>query len=377
MTEINYVIEGGRERCAVRSPSGWLCQLPDGHRELHTINYSEAPDPVMYRRANGHDYKQASQPAEPERPVERAGWPDQAAQAENETDQPALLDLVRQYGTMCASYGSAVGLGHEGNRVPVDALFDRIAALVPQRPTISAPDADFREWSERQLMDALGVDQLPDVIPAIERLKSEVERLLDDDTLTDLARALRERDEARAEVVRLMTKVLVVQADRDDYAARLKAADGSWARVAAERDELKAALVEMKPAADPSVLSVPQIPEGAHLVGNSGTRYQRDGKTEWWRYEQNGDGIFVRTLGTILDTDAPVTVVKREPRTWPKLDDAGSDVRKVEVHGQGIWTRMPRTPNAWTQGIQVRTLGQLRELGEVIEVFDDDPGGAA
>lgn len=153
--------------------------------------------------------------------------------------------------------------------------------------------------------------------------------------------------------------------------------------VALDAENVTSALAEIKrlkagaPASDPSVLSLPRVPDGATLVGPLGLRWTAIGRRGLYACPEMTTSL---RLGELLDEYGSLTVEiapAREPRTWPKLDDADSTVRKVEVHGQGIWTRMPRTPNAWTQGIQVRTLGQLRELGEVIEVFDDEPGGAA
>jgi hypothetical protein len=63
----------------------------------------------------------------------------------------------------------------------------------------------------------------------------------------DLPGHQRVRDRVLAAIVREMAgqdapEVAAAQGDRDDYAARLRATDQSWAKVAAERDQLREAL---------------------------------------------------------------------------------------------------------------------------------------
>lgn len=340
MTEINYVIEGGRERCAVRSPSGWLCQLPDGHRELHTINYSEAPDPVMYRRANGHDYKQASQPAEPERPVERAGWPDQAAQAENETDQPALLDLVRQYGDAREAAGLAIGDDPEEMHRRAEAaavLRDRIAALVPQQP------------------DA------PTFLAAVNKLTIE-------------------RDAARAELHGHLDSVDRLAGELNDARAEVE----RYARLLKTQASNFAAANESTAQSDPSVLSLPQVPPGTVALVGREHRWVRsyDGK---WRLGAAGHGAPGLPLVEVLRIEGSVTVVKREPRTWPLIDGAPDGVQAVKGASGKVWRRSDGVtePPLWCwedesynrHGFHPFALVQHVD-GPLTEVFDDEPGGA-
>jgi septal ring factor EnvC (AmiA/AmiB activator) len=57
--------------------------------------------------------------------------------------------------------------------------------------------------------------------------------------------AEREMDLYRAEIARITAQRDEARADRDDYAVRLKAADQSWTRLAAERDRLRELLDEI------------------------------------------------------------------------------------------------------------------------------------
>jgi hypothetical protein len=77
----------------------------------------------------------------------------------------------------------------------------------------------------------MGADEVADEILAAYR--REVSRITAarDEYRDNAILHVRERDEARA--------------DRDDYAARLRAADQSWTKLAAERDHLRALVAEI------------------------------------------------------------------------------------------------------------------------------------
>jgi hypothetical protein len=147
-----------------------------------------------------------------------------------------------------------------------------------------------------------------------------------------------------------------------------------------------AALVPQQP--DPLVLSLPTVPEGAVALvgGQSGQRWTGHGVSNW----MNVVGGAIAAIGIVLHREGSVTVEMappREPRTWPKLDGAPDGVRKVQVkrgNGPGfVVTR--RRDNLWAEGIdrapdtvdrdQCYCWGELLELGELVEVFDDEPGG--
>lgn len=338
---------------------------------------------------------------EPERKVERAGWPEQAAEepdevvhyripgdasaltlcgldvwadgtsvtehagsancvacraAADEDKLPApsvLLDLVRQYGAARLDAHRTFQLGaldlSAGHRATASELLDRIAALVPQQdryePHVDGPrEPTEQERADHDLMSALDVEQLDEVLPAIDRLKMRVDHLRNWRSEHD--KRERERDEARAKVERLR-RLLKEQAS--NFAAAAVRAN-----------------------ADPSVLSLPQVPAGtvALIGGTSGrrfTRVDRDGPKDWWNAD---DGR--QSLTSLLELEGSVTVVKREPRTWPRIPAESDMPRKVTVNGE-VYEIEPGTNGYINQehGGSSWSLPELRVLGDVTEVVDD------
>jgi hypothetical protein len=125
-----------------------------------------------------------------------------------------------------------------------------------------------------------------------------------------------------------------------------------------------------------AVLCLPEVPEGAvALKGNStGDRYVPHATRGSWVAPN-----YTGALHVVLAREHPegVTVEfapPREPRTWPKLDDAPSDVGAVEVEGFGEWKRLTPTSALFgstdpERGIdRPLSLAGLRELGDVTEV---------
>lgn len=66
---------------------------------------------------------------------------------------------------------------------------------------------------------------------------------MNEDQLYDAAEC--EMDLYRAEITRITAQRDEARADRDDYAARLKAVDQSWSKLAMERDKLRELLDEI------------------------------------------------------------------------------------------------------------------------------------
>ncbi|GAA0738494.1 hypothetical protein Drose_04495 [Dactylosporangium roseum] len=140
---------------------------------------------------------------------------------------------------------------------------------------------------------------------------------------------------------------------------------------------------EEQPAqAVPLVLTLPQVPEGAVALigGESGMRYPRrdDVSAPVWLDPKRGNAT--TTLAEILDYEGSVTVVMREPRTWPKLATEAEDPNVVDVVAEdGLFTHrwIRREGSAFyrcsgrPRCCKSRTLAGLRELGDVTEVFDD------
>jgi hypothetical protein len=140
---------------------------------------------------------------------------------------------------------------------------------------------------------------------------------------------------------------------------------------------------------DPLVLSLPTVPDGATaliVLSEEGdeVRFVREGHG-WVRGPNDVRGIW--RLGTILSEWGDARVVMREPRTWPKLDEPQRLAEVLEVQGHGRFhiavrrelgnTTYVHEDDIDEHGVQrglTWTLGRLRELGDVIEVFDE-PGG--
>lgn len=251
----------------------------------------------------------------------RAGVPAAAPELQ-QADASPVLDLVRKACLREFETGLRQGQGNiaESGRLrrEADDLRARIAALVPQRP-VQARDClgelfwqhDFcgEVYSDRKNHERFcdpGGPWRPLLVGGAPAPESGI--------LAHARTALHERDAARAEVERLTVELL---------------------EVVTERDEARAEIERLVAQPDPLVLSLPEVPEGTEaLTGiESGRRYARgtdsSGETVW------AAGIIGGTLGEVLDGEPDGVRVElalpREPRTWPKLDDAPDGVSKVEV----------------------------------------------
>jgi hypothetical protein len=156
--------------------------------------------------------------------------------------------------------------------------------------------------------------------------------------------------------------------------------------IQAEFDEL-ASFVTVR-LVDPLVLSLPQVPEGAvRLIASNGVRWL-PGSDGVWTREDMPDLEF--RLGELLDSVESVTVEMappREPRTWPKLDDAPDGVSKVRVRRtdgtqfvcarrrDGFWASASAFADPENAELnETFTWGELLGEGDVTEVFDDEAG---
>jgi hypothetical protein len=315
MTEIKYVIEEGRQipsdvtRVTDRQGDAWSLLGPDLWRcDKSDIGSNVDGDHLRFEWGP----LTVTAVREPERKVERAGWPEEAAHWTDDADGDPVI-AVRE------------------------------------------PDRAVEVERYQRLLK----EQASNFLAATDKLVAE-------------------RDESRAWADRLAHSVLTrfgIELDKGEEAEVWRIAhDVLWS--------------DTEPVAaqpDPLVLSLPTVPPetvALAVLSDEGdeVRFVRSG-LGWVRGPNDVRGIW--PLGTILSEWGDARVVMREPRTWPKLDPPPAldpslnDVRTVEVHGRGIWKRIPRGGDAWTQGQAVRTLHQLRELGDVTEVFEDEPGGGA
>lgn len=101
-------------------------------------------------------------------------------------------------------------------------------------------------------------------------------------------------------------------------------------------DDLAAEVKRLLAPADPSVLSLPQVPPGTVALitrnrdGDEVRFIPAPGHPDSWVMASGsptGDWLLVEILRAF---DGSVTVVMREPRTWPKIDNAPDDLKKVE-----------------------------------------------
>jgi hypothetical protein len=187
-------------------------------------------------------------------------------------------------------------------------------------------------------------------------------------------------------------------AERDDYATLMKLTAAERDEARAEVERLKGALaaeeegrrqdwVDRLTPPDPLVLTLPQVPEGAVLVGPRGMEYtsyeiaeERGGGRRWECGSWHGG------LGSVLDVEGSVRVelAPREPRTWPKLDEENADLPSVvSVERHGVWRRLALPDDRLYEqsdgfgAIKVTLrlpLSGLQLLGDVTELLDE-PGG--
>lgn len=226
-----------------------------------------------------------------------------------------------------------------------------------------------------------------------DRIEAEVNRLRGRANgwtvaVENVRRVEAERDEALAEVERLKANVRAEGEISDSYAAW-----ADWlAHAAIERlgvpltdeghDEvwevaLKALQAPATPAPDPLVLSLPSVPDGATALVASNedgipVRFERRGPDGWAR----DDDEPAWGLIYILREFGAVSVVMREPRTWPAIDDAPEEVKAVRGVSGRIWRRSEPDPREWEcaeDGRSCLSFGDLQSFdGPLVEVFDED-----
>lgn len=130
--------------------------------------------------------------------------------------------------------------------------------------------------------------------------------------------------------------------------------------------------------AAPLVLRLPEVPEGAVALTfrQDPAKPIRFTLTEGplaWRMVDDAGEVHYWALIDLLAHYGPVEVEMappREPRTWPKLDDAPDyedAPRVVDVAGEGRWVL--EGVRYVYPGASPRSLHELRELGDVTEVF--------
>jgi len=103
--------------------------------------------------------------------------------------------------------------------------------------------------------------------------------------------------------------------------------------------------------------------------------------------EQPHSGVAMRTLREaqeLLFAELREPVVMREPRTWPRLDGASDDVRKVRGASGRLYYRIGI--DAWSplsgasedsERPTARRFSHWQEAdGPLTEVFEDEQGGA-
>jgi hypothetical protein len=278
---------------------------------------------------------------------------EETAPEPQQADASPVLDLVQQYGAESYEQGVAAGQRSEGAEDHYDdkarALFARIAALVPQQPVGGDPalersrhephvdgprEPSAQERADHELMTALGVDRLEDVLPAIERLKAEGE---------DWMRRFREQADRGDQAAQ---QILTLHRERNEAASARDAAIDALIKTRAEREAAEreveryrrllksqasnfAAATAAQP--DSLVLSLPEVPEGAVALRGETTGH-RWTETEFGRWVDEETGQ-VRGFLQVLEREHVVRVElapPREPRTWPKPDDAPKDLRAVQ-----------------------------------------------
>lgn len=378
MTEIKYVIEKGQDvpddviRVMDDEQDVWRRSEADESQwrtvEMHgepctgdwtpanvmsatwgplTVTAVREPDPICDAATcdkPGHRHVDEIFPPEPERKLIGPPHAHLDAPCTDKCYEPApadvsvLLDLVRQYGEeIGASVAASECAGpndvwlHEQAAL---AILDRIAALVP-------PSA-------------------PDFLASINKLTIE-------------------RDDARSERDQLMEALEGFAADRETGRAEV---ERLTEKLAATQEVVNGFMR----APDPSVLSLPQVPDGAvALVG--GRRWVRSERApEKWKLADGPHPHALAGLGAVLDTEGPVTVVMREPRTWPRLDGAPEDVKAAKGASGNVWRPSDGVtePPLWCwedessnrHGFHPFSLVQQLD-GPLTEVFEDETGGAA
>lgn len=281
----------------------------------------------------------------------------------------ALLDLNRRL-------AAAPGRTEQARDVDGDPLWihacGRVEARASGAPSEWSCDDDTAPW--RPLLvateSAAPEDELTRLRYEVQRLESDNERLnrIHDTDEKAVMEVLGERDENYEWAERLSQAIAEhLGVDIGEHSN----ANLPW----------QAALIALEDAAapDPLVLRLPEVPEGATLVGiESGRRYTEqdpcaDGTRIW------SDGPIGGTLGEVLDGEPDGVRVElappREPRTWPKLDDQSDDdlPDAVTVDGE-VWRRVSSGGVLFSDGTSGMTLAELRTTGDVTEVFDDEAG---
>ncbi len=298
--------------------------------------------------------------------IDTAGYvrPIVIAEPDPPADTSTLLDLVRQYGSQRYMHGLDLGAAlpaTQGHEAASEALLDRIAALVPQLPVQARSLRGRPMWQHGcDAIDECDFQPSPDHCPRgpwRPLLVGDIPAPEETDDRIALDHVRKVRDSFRRQ--------------RDEARARVKLLEADLEALAEERQQ----------AAQPGplVLSLPRVPEGATLRGvQTGKLYDWDDEGHGWRC-----GRWIGSLGELLSLREPVGVrvemaPPREPRTWKVITALSDDLRKVEVQGHGTWFRYQhRDTDIWHQGDgSARVLfSTLLALGDVTEVFDDEPGG--
>lgn len=419
-----------------RMPEGWWCCNMDAphtctqHTDAEVLAFApltvtavrEQPaEPVSGLCVVAADGVSCSVVAEEHRRIYHGGLPPAEPQ---QADVSPLLDLVRQYGgaeaeAMSCARGSAAW---QRANAESDMVFARIAALVPQQPVqacnfegtpmwqhactaVSAYPQRPQSGRECSFCPNLDGDWRPLLVAAPDGDRTPEVLPTDAELDIQIGEVTRERDEARAGWKRscaLLDEVAgllgvpetgdLLSAVTERLALSSRLADMASLRER-ERDEARAAvqslkaelarvnmlLIEATPQPDPMVLRLPEVPEGTvALTGvESGRRYVL-GVVNSWRDEVTAQ---VMPLYRVLERERTVRVElapPREPRTWPKLDDAPQDLIHVRGASGTLYTRWTTNGvSEWRCDRAVRgtSFGELLELdGPLTEVLDREAG---
>jgi len=318
---------------------------------------------------------------------------------------PDVLDLVRQYGAAAHNdgyFGASARplfarIEAEVQRlqgiaaVPTDAELDfevqrlrdengKVRGLALELAATEqmlkvALDDEARGWSDWGLMQALGVEQLTDVMPAIERLKAAQP----DPRILSLPQArAKSGDRVWQHVPCGWPNPWDWEVDQPQDDCQECNKPGPW----------RPLLVADAP--DPStpvVLSLPQVPEGAvalvfHQEPAKPIRFTRVEGPLGWRMVDDAGAAHYWGLLDLLVHYGPVTVElapPREPRTWKQLDDAELAEAPPRVRVGNLYFRRMTDKGTYKSESSggLWSWWSLRGEADVTEVFDDEAGTRA
>jgi len=224
-------------------------------------------------------------------------------------------------------------------------------------PHVNGPrEPTWQEVGDHFLMQALGVERLDEVMPAIERLR--------DNNCTSFS-------------------TLLVPLGAENLTQALAEVERLKAQLNASIGRCNCAVCHEVPAAQPDrpVLRLSNEPEAAvALIGvKSGRRYEpsRTGSGAWRDMTTGQTMPYIR----VMEREREVRVELAPPpehRTWPKLDDEPDVLPQVvDVAGNGRWRlmngRIYRQGSLADNTIRDASLAELRQLGDVTEVLDRKP----